>query len=115
MSAEWISVTEAAHRLGADRHTLYDGAAHGEIPARRIGRSVRVPAWWVDAGGPDGNGHHTTPDAEQFAAEVTARVLAALAEAFTSAARGTAPVAHTEAVLDFARDDEGRHERTRAT
>jgi excisionase family DNA binding protein len=102
-----VSVTEAARRLNIDRHTLYDAAARGEVPARRIGRSVRVPAWWVDAGGPSDNGRTAPADAPAFAAEFARAVAVELARLLGEAA-GRATAADRSATvhdLRHARDD----------
>jgi excisionase family DNA binding protein len=38
-----ISVHEAARLLGIGRSLAYEGVKRGEIPAVRVGRTVRVP------------------------------------------------------------------------
>lgn len=43
-----LSVSEAAEMLGVSVRTGYRMVDAGEIPAVRIGRSLRVPADWVD-------------------------------------------------------------------
>lgn len=43
-----LSVAEAAEMLGVSTRTGYRMVDAGEIPAIRIGRSLRVPADWVD-------------------------------------------------------------------
>jgi excisionase family DNA binding protein len=112
----WVSVAEAARRLRVDQHTLYDAAARGEVPARRVGRSVRVPTWWID--GADLNadtGHTTAPDTERVAAQFARAVATELVRLIGEAAtRATAPEPQPGTVLDLAaRDDNGgRHERT---
>lgn len=39
---EWLSTTEAAHRLGVKRETLYGFIDRGELAAFRMGRVIRV-------------------------------------------------------------------------
>jgi excisionase family DNA binding protein len=47
--AELAPVTEVMRRLGVGKSTVYDLIANGRLPARRIGRSVRVPLDAVEA------------------------------------------------------------------
>jgi excisionase family DNA binding protein len=116
-----LPVAEAARRLDVDRHTLYDAAARGEVPARRVGRSVRVPRAWVEGtdlarAWAESEDHAflnggTAADRERFAAELATAVARELARLLGEAlARATAP-GEPGTVLDLiARDDEeGRH------
>lgn len=46
-SQTW-TVEEAAGLLGIPRSTMYDYVARGLVPpAFRLGRSLRIPKWWV--------------------------------------------------------------------
>jgi excisionase family DNA binding protein len=114
----WVSVVDAARRLGVDRHTLYDAAARGEIPARRVGRSVRVPLSWVDGADLDVDTGRTTPDVERVAAQFARAVAVELGRLLgEAAARATAPKPEPGTVLNLfaTAHGEGRHEqRTRA-
>lgn len=51
-----FTADELAVRLGMDRKTVYDGAARGEIPSRRVGRRVLFPRaaieLWLAGGKP---------------------------------------------------------------
>jgi excisionase family DNA binding protein len=40
---------EVAQKLRMGRATVYDAIARNEIPSIRVGKTVRVPAWWVRA------------------------------------------------------------------
>lgn len=40
--------SEVAALLGVSKAAVYRGVASGEIPSIRLGRSVRIPRWWVD-------------------------------------------------------------------
>jgi excisionase family DNA binding protein len=102
----WISVAEAARRLGVDRHTLHDAIGRGEIEYRQVGRSVRVPAWLVDEQAPE----RTTPDVDELARAVAVELGRLIGQAL---ARATVPD-ESRTVLDLlARDDkEGRHDRS---
>jgi excisionase family DNA binding protein len=44
----WLSVAEAAERLGCHPRTVYDGVQDGTVPGRRVGRRVLIPRWWLD-------------------------------------------------------------------
>jgi excisionase family DNA binding protein len=88
--SDWITVAEAARRLGVDRHTLYDAAARGEVPARRVGRSVRVPLAWVEGADLAAANGHTAADPTEFARQFTAAVFAELSRAFNAAAQRAA-------------------------
>jgi excisionase family DNA binding protein len=46
---EWLSTQEAARRLGITPRTLYRFIDHGELPAYRFGRVIRLQATQVDA------------------------------------------------------------------
>jgi len=50
MNVEPLAYTprEAAVMLGVSKAAIYRGAANGSIPSIRVGRSVRIPRWWVD-------------------------------------------------------------------
>lgn len=41
-------VGEVARLLQVSEATVYRRIEHGEIPAWRSGRSVRIPRWWVE-------------------------------------------------------------------
>src|SRR4029453_4854091 len=41
---EWLSTQEAARRLGITPRTLYRFIDHGELPAYRFGRGIRLRA-----------------------------------------------------------------------
>ncbi|HEY3144556.1 MAG TPA: helix-turn-helix domain-containing protein [Acidimicrobiales bacterium] len=41
---EWLSTQEAARRLGITPRTLYRFIDHGELPAYRFGRVIRLQA-----------------------------------------------------------------------
>ena len=42
-------IEEAAEVLGIPRSTMYEYVKRGLVePAFRIGRSIRIPRWWVD-------------------------------------------------------------------
>lgn len=42
-------VKEAAALLGIPRSTMYEYVSRGLVePAFRLGRSIRIPKWWVD-------------------------------------------------------------------
>ena len=41
---EWLSTQEAARRLGITPRTLYRFIDHGELPAYRFGRVIRLRA-----------------------------------------------------------------------
>lgn len=43
-----LTVPEVARTLRISRSAAYRLVEAGTIPAVRLGRSVRVPAWWVD-------------------------------------------------------------------
>jgi excisionase family DNA binding protein len=45
---EWLTVREAADRLGVHPETIYDGCHDGTVPHRRVGRTLRIPSWWTD-------------------------------------------------------------------
>jgi excisionase family DNA binding protein len=47
-ATEWLTPREAAGQLRTNVETIYDGCAHERIPHRRIGRTLRIPRWWVD-------------------------------------------------------------------
>lgn len=58
------TVTEAAHALRLGRNRVYDMVAAGELPALRIGKSIRIPAVhlhdWITAhteGSTNANNH----------------------------------------------------------
>lgn len=40
--SEWMDVEEAARLLGVDRTTVYDAVSRGDIPALRLGRTIRI-------------------------------------------------------------------------
>ena len=40
-----LKVAEVAHRYSLDKSTIYRLIQSGELPAFRIGNSVRVPVW----------------------------------------------------------------------
>jgi excisionase family DNA binding protein len=44
----WLSTKEAAERLGITPRTLYRFIDHGEIPAYRLGRVIRLKQGEVD-------------------------------------------------------------------
>jgi excisionase family DNA binding protein len=41
--SEFVPITEAAHRLGISRSTVYEALARGEIPGLRIGHRWIIP------------------------------------------------------------------------
>ena len=42
-------IEEAAELLGIPRSSMYEYVKRGLVePAFRIGRSIRIPRWWVD-------------------------------------------------------------------
>jgi excisionase family DNA binding protein len=41
-------VTEVADLLAISRSAVYRGIRAGTIPVIRHGRSVRIPAWWIE-------------------------------------------------------------------
>ena len=45
---EWLSTQEAARRLGITPRTLYRFIDHGELPAYRFGRVIRLRSHEVD-------------------------------------------------------------------
>jgi excisionase family DNA binding protein len=45
---EWLSTQEAARRLGITPRTLYRFIDHGDLPAYRFGRVIRLQAREVD-------------------------------------------------------------------
>ena len=45
----WLSATQAARRLGVHRRALYRLIDHGELPAYRFGRLIRLLATDVEA------------------------------------------------------------------
>ena len=45
---EWLSTQEAARRLGITPRTLYRFIDHGELPAYRFGRVIRLRGHEVD-------------------------------------------------------------------
>jgi excisionase family DNA binding protein len=45
---QWLSTQEAAKRLGITPRTLYRFIDHGELPAYRFGRVIRLRAHEVD-------------------------------------------------------------------
>lgn len=45
---EWLSTQEAARRLGITPRTLYRFIDHGDLPAYRFGRVIRLQAKEVD-------------------------------------------------------------------
>jgi excisionase family DNA binding protein len=108
-AADWVSVAEAACRLDIDPHTLYAAVNAGTVPARRIGRSVRVPAAWVDAAGASANGHTPPLDIDELADAVADRLVARLVRLLVGAVRATAP-GEPGAVLDLARDERFGHD-----
>lgn len=46
---EWLSTQEAARRLGITPRTLYRFIDHGDLPAYRFGRVIRLRAHEVEA------------------------------------------------------------------
>jgi excisionase family DNA binding protein len=115
-AAPWLSVAEAARRLGVDRHSLYDAVNRGEVPHRRVGRSVRIPLTWIEGtdlarAWAESEDHaflngRTAPDVERFAAELAAAVAVELARLLgEAAARATAP-AEAGTVLDLLTHDD---------
>lgn len=61
----WYTLNEAAIVLGFERATVYEKARAGSIPSGKIGRSVMIPAWYVDELIEAGT---TPPDSEPSAA-----------------------------------------------
>lgn len=55
-NAQWLRVSEVAGMLSVSRSFLYQRIEAGEIPCRRIGRTVRIPAEWVKTGKVPGGG-----------------------------------------------------------
>ncbi|MGE3621155.1 MAG: helix-turn-helix domain-containing protein [Acidimicrobiia bacterium] len=45
---EWLSTQQAARRLGVTPRTLYRFIDHGELPAYRMGRVIRLKGSDVD-------------------------------------------------------------------
>ena len=43
-----LTVDEVAEVIGTGRTATYDAIRRGQIPSFRVGRFVRVPAWWID-------------------------------------------------------------------
>ena len=39
---------EVAAMLGVSKASVYRNVASGAIPSVRVGRSVRIPKWWVE-------------------------------------------------------------------
>jgi len=48
-TVEWLSTADAAKALGITPRTLYRFIDHGDLPAYRFGRVIRVKAADVDA------------------------------------------------------------------
>jgi excisionase family DNA binding protein len=48
-ATEWLSTQEAARRLGITPRTLYRFIDHGDLPAYRFGRVIRLRAHEVEA------------------------------------------------------------------
>ena len=46
--SDWLSTSDAANRLGVGVRTLYRLIDHGQIPAYRFGRVIRLRAVEVD-------------------------------------------------------------------
>lgn len=46
--SEWLSTQEAARRLGITPRTLYRFIDHGELPAYRFGRVIRLRSHEVE-------------------------------------------------------------------
>ncbi len=44
MADEWLTVQEAMRRLRLGRNTVYNLARRGELPSRKFGRQLRIPA-----------------------------------------------------------------------
>jgi excisionase family DNA binding protein len=42
-----FDVPEVAQAIGCNEKTVRKGISDGQIPSFRVGRLVRVPAWWV--------------------------------------------------------------------
>lgn len=42
-----LSVAETAAETGLGPRAIRDGIDRGEIPGRRFGRLIKIPAWWV--------------------------------------------------------------------
>lgn len=47
-TASYLSVEEAANALGIHPQTLYRRIARQEIPHKRIGRRIRIPAAYIN-------------------------------------------------------------------
>jgi excisionase family DNA binding protein len=45
----WATVLEAAEALKLSERSVQRYVAAGQIPAERIGHTIRVPRWWLDA------------------------------------------------------------------
>lgn len=43
-----LSTEEVAEATGLDIKSVRAAIERGEIPARRIGRLIKIPVWWVD-------------------------------------------------------------------
>lgn len=43
-----LSVPEAADATGLDVKSVRAAVARGDIPGQRIGRLIKIPAWWVE-------------------------------------------------------------------
>lgn len=44
-----LRVSQVAEALQVSTSTVYDRIHRGEIPARPVGRALRIPAIWLDA------------------------------------------------------------------
>jgi excisionase family DNA binding protein len=43
-----VRVAEAAEFLSVSRGALYAAIARAEVPVKRIGKSMRIPRWWLE-------------------------------------------------------------------
>lgn len=64
--ADTLSLSEAARRVGVNRHTLSRAIDRGDIPVPklRIGRSVRLPRGLFDQWISGGSSHRPLPGTE---------------------------------------------------
>lgn len=46
---DWLTVEEISRTLRVGKVTLYKMLRSGAIPSRRFGKSIRIPAAWLDA------------------------------------------------------------------
>jgi excisionase family DNA binding protein len=64
--AIWLTVEEVAAALRVPRSTVYEHVRRGAIPARRIGRHLRIHRSWLDATTQESNETMPKPTAPQL-------------------------------------------------